>query len=943
VAVNIPGEHAAEFEAEVRRRTAQGLTVLALIAVVIYPPSTVIDYVLWPDHYAALSLVRFSVSGLLAVFWVVLWLMRRRGLDVRHSRPLTWVFLAIVCVSLDLFALVVGGADTPYYAGITLLLIAVLVAMPWDVREMGLNLLGIVVQFDVVTWALDEHVDAQLFATSNYFFAATMAIGLIWSWTGYRLRVAEFVARKQVEKEKARSEELLLNILPAEVAEELKAHGRVEARHIDSSTILFTDFVGFTGISGRVPAGALVASLDRAFSRFDDVISRWRLEKLKTIGDAYMCAGGVIGERPDHLLACLLAGLEMLRVVEAENLLAADGSRWRMRIGVHTGPVVAGVIGQKKFAFDLWGDTVNTASRLESAAEPGSINVQTAVYERVERFFAGVDRGYIPVRGKGPVAMTKLTRLRPQYSADAQGRVPSGALFADVEDWVQRYGRTDTRERYVNVAAVQGLPGLDGAVDPLRFFTQLTDADREGLGRLARRVEFRAGQVIIEEGQGLSMLFLVLEGLVGVRLSRLGVELEVAVLGPGEVVGEASFVTLEPASATVVALEDGLALRFDLSEIQEMTSEVPGTAARLLHSLALVLAHRLRHANARLFTLGYATSARGADGDGAAAEVPGAIRERVVAFTRAMHGLAARTEAGERVNEEVAKACDALFDALEAAPVDPTAPAPAAGAFVLRETYPWFMRSPVISRAYDRAPRRVCDHLTADLIFEDLPGGRATLAPDVDAWFLGQPLAVALRECRRHVTRTLIDAWRTRGQVERIFRVASLDAPSASDLFDVLRALERPGDLAFCYVSEDLEAITMAGRRAQAEELDGYFTFVREFVLRTGPLRSPVKLPPQDVVYVQWLTETLDDDALLSLINEAYDLVRPGGFFLLGHLNLPARGRFFTERFLGWRIPHRSADDLSAIAARSLFRPDTTTRHVGPTGHWSFLSMRRPV
>jgi class 3 adenylate cyclase len=121
-----------------------------------------------------------------------------------------------------------------------------------------------------------------------------------------------------------------------------------------------------------VNADALVASLDRVFSRFDEISTRLGLEKLKTIGDAYMCAAGVTTRQPDHLLRCVLAGMEMLRVIEEEGVAGADGAPWRMRVGIHPGPVVAGVIGQKRFAFDLWGDTVNTGSRRLSTSRPRS-------------------------------------------------------------------------------------------------------------------------------------------------------------------------------------------------------------------------------------------------------------------------------------------------------------------------------------------------------------------------------------------------------------------------------------------------------------------------------------------------------------------------------------------------------------------------------------------
>jgi class 3 adenylate cyclase len=247
------------------------------------------------------------------------------------------------------------------------------------------------------------------------------------------MRVREFLGRKDVEREQARSEALLLNVLPAGVATELKANGRVAAKFIESCTILFTDFVGFTRLAGSIPPEQLVASLDRVFSRFDAVVASYGIEKLKTIGDAYMCAAGVTGAQPDHLLRMVAAGLEMYAILDEEH--AADGKPWDMRLGIHPGPVVAGVIGQHRFAFDLWGDTVNTASRLTDVGEPQRLSLETPIYRLVEPFFEGTDRGMVEVRGKGALPLTSITRLRPEYAADASGRVPNERFLQAARSW----------------------------------------------------------------------------------------------------------------------------------------------------------------------------------------------------------------------------------------------------------------------------------------------------------------------------------------------------------------------------------------------------------------------------------------------------------------------------------------------------------------------------
>lgn len=199
--------------------------------------------------------------------------------------------------------------------------------------------------------------------------------------------------------ERARSEALLLNVLPASIARRLLAGEKPIADRFDEVTVLFSDIVGFTKVSEKTPPAELVALLDDLFSAFDVEIHRLGLEKIKTIGDAYMVAGGIPTPRPDHVEAIVELGLAMARILDERT----DRYGLSIRIGVHTGPVVAGVIGHQKFTYDLWGDTVNTASRMESHGVPGRVHVSAAVEERLRGRFAFESRGTIEVKGKGPM------------------------------------------------------------------------------------------------------------------------------------------------------------------------------------------------------------------------------------------------------------------------------------------------------------------------------------------------------------------------------------------------------------------------------------------------------------------------------------------------------------------------------------------------------------
>jgi adenylate cyclase len=216
-------------------------------------------------------------------------------------------------------------------------------------------------------------------------------------------------SRAALQKEKDISEGLLLNILPASVAEELKLKGHAEAQHFDVATILFSDFKGFTTVSEVLNAGELVEEINACFKSFDEIMTRFGIEKIKTIGDAYMAAGGIPGTNTATALDVVQAALAMQGVIierkrkrTAENLPAFE-----MRVGIHSGPVVAGIVGVKKFQYDIWGDTVNIASRMESSGEVGRVNISEATYQLVKDNpkLVITPRGMIHAKGKGEMAM----------------------------------------------------------------------------------------------------------------------------------------------------------------------------------------------------------------------------------------------------------------------------------------------------------------------------------------------------------------------------------------------------------------------------------------------------------------------------------------------------------------------------------------------------------
>ncbi|MBL0142559.1 MAG: hypothetical protein IPP91_10795 [Betaproteobacteria bacterium] len=222
----------------------------------------------------------------------------------------------------------------------------------------------------------------------------------------------EKVSRRTLElqHEQIRTKELLHNILPVEIADELSATGSARPARHESVTILFTDFGGFTQAVSAMPADRMVGELNEIFAAFDSITDEYGVEKIKTIGDAYMAAAGLPKACSDHAKRCVRVGLRMIDYLENRNRTAAF--KWSVRIGVHSGPVVAGVVGKRKYAYDIWGDTVNIASRMESAGEIGRVNISAYTYDLIREEFDCEYRGKVDAKGKGQIDMYFVTGSR---------------------------------------------------------------------------------------------------------------------------------------------------------------------------------------------------------------------------------------------------------------------------------------------------------------------------------------------------------------------------------------------------------------------------------------------------------------------------------------------------------------------------------------------------
>lgn len=362
---------------------------------------------------STLVLSTFLVSAA-TPFWIITYFVL--GLPVPALIPLGYFVISV--------GLLVWYARTRRYPPFRTIQLALMLVLPFVLQW---SLGGFAASSAVSLWALASGLGALMFAGpraavpwfTGYLVLLAVSVGLEPVLDPAPIpdpvRVAFFAGNlagpsvvaylllqyfvRQRDREHARSERLLLNVLPAPVADRLKRSEQVIADRFPEATVLFADIVDFTPLSASLPPEDLVALLDGVFTGFDRLTDRYGLEKIKTIGDSYMVAGGIPVPQPDHCAAVAEMALEMLRECEGWSV---GPHKVRLRVGIATGPVVAGVIGQRKFIYDLWGDTVNAASRMESHGVAGAIQVTAAVHERLQGRYAFQSRGTIQVKGMGP-------------------------------------------------------------------------------------------------------------------------------------------------------------------------------------------------------------------------------------------------------------------------------------------------------------------------------------------------------------------------------------------------------------------------------------------------------------------------------------------------------------------------------------------------------------
>ncbi len=244
----------------------------------------------------------------------------------------------------------------------------------------------------------------------------------------YKQLNAEMAKQKlELEIEKRKTEKLLLNILPAKIAEELIQKGFAQPQYYKQVSVLFADIEGFSHIVRDFSPIELVEKLDEYFYEFDEIIEKFKIEKIKTIGDCYMCAAGIPVRNQSNPIEIVIAGLQIQQAIEKlkHKSLSKKHTPFELRLGIHTGEIVAGVVGKNKFAYDIWGNAVNKASRIVAAGQKGKVNISGATYNLVKEYFDCTYRGKIATKSNLPMEMYFVNRINPEYSADAWGIVPN--------------------------------------------------------------------------------------------------------------------------------------------------------------------------------------------------------------------------------------------------------------------------------------------------------------------------------------------------------------------------------------------------------------------------------------------------------------------------------------------------------------------------------------
>jgi adenylate cyclase len=403
------------FLAERRARDLRYVRLALVLAIVLNSNFALVDSLLFSRNFdlilwLRLALMNLFMAGLLALSFA-------RYLRSRHMLLMATLGLAYTAFYAAVNAL--GDAPDMYVAGYMLIVFGIYVMFSFTfVLGTVVGWLSSALYGAVAAVTLD--MAAVPFVTLVAQLVTGNIVGMFALYQTERFRRLDFANLETITAERGRFRQLLTSILPEAIADRLQRGERIADLYEDS-TVLFADLVGFTEAVAARPPHEVLTLLNSVFTMMDSLVARHGLEKIKTIGDAYMVAGGLPQRRPGHTEAIAELALDMVAAVGEARW--PDGRPLELRVGIHCGPLVAGVIGERRFLYDLWGDTVNTASRMEAASEAGRIQVTDSVYERLKDGYEFAPRGTIEVRGKGPM---RTWYLLGRKGARTSGHAASG-------------------------------------------------------------------------------------------------------------------------------------------------------------------------------------------------------------------------------------------------------------------------------------------------------------------------------------------------------------------------------------------------------------------------------------------------------------------------------------------------------------------------------------
>ncbi|MCD6064912.1 MAG: hypothetical protein K0R82_2823 [Flavipsychrobacter sp.] len=388
-----------------KRRIFVSVCFISALYALLYIPQ-----VIWLDYYGALTvIIAFAAVNITLPF------LLKRGV---HLPLLVNCYIAAMALAETRIMYVSGGvyhtATDPQILAVCCLMALFFLgrkpAIFWFLVGVGIIVTYGVLQAQGVEFVPEFNKDYWLFqtvaATAGHLLIIFMVVNMYDSEKNKALRILK-EKNDIIAEEKHRSEELLLNILPAEVMEELKETGKTTARNYDLVTVLFADIKDFTSIVENLSPEELVSGIDEYFETFDRIVGKYGVEKIKTVGDAYICVSGLPVANSNNPVTIVDVGLQMAAAVNelSEKRKNLGQVAFEVRIGIHSGPVVAGVVGVKKFAYDIWGDTVNMAARMQQHGEPGMVNISGTTHDLIKHRFNCVSRGPMMAKHKGMVEM----------------------------------------------------------------------------------------------------------------------------------------------------------------------------------------------------------------------------------------------------------------------------------------------------------------------------------------------------------------------------------------------------------------------------------------------------------------------------------------------------------------------------------------------------------